>query len=272
RLLMNDKRSSGKRKLSDAALVSSSSSSSSTSPAEPAEPAIKTSKPAMTAATAASKGPVQFGWQNGLKSAMQADRQALFSDDVCVIIADKYPKARHHYLVLPKRQIDSLAQLQRSDASMLKRMLAAAESFIAEKNLLPKSFRFGFHAVPSMSQLHMHVVSQDFVSTCLKTKKHWLSFTTDFFLDCSLLLQLLESADSSQVASTVEEPRQHPQQHLISSGRLGIRGSGPSASLAIDRAWFSSLTKAGELKCNQCARVAKNMPDLKAHLAGHERT
>lgn len=31
------------------------------------------------------------------------------------------------------------------------------------------------------SLLHMHVISQDFKSECLKTKKHWNSFTTDFF-------------------------------------------------------------------------------------------
>ena len=34
-------------------------------------------------------------------------------------------------------------------------------------------FRAGFHAVPSVRQLHMHVVSQDFDSAWLKNKKHW---------------------------------------------------------------------------------------------------
>jgi len=33
------------------------------------------------------------------------------------------------------------------------------------------------------SQLHMHVISQDFNSPCLKTKKHWNSFTTEYFID-----------------------------------------------------------------------------------------
>lgn len=33
------------------------------------------------------------------------------------------------------------------------------------------------------SQLHMHVISQDFSSPFLKTKKHWNSFTTDYFVD-----------------------------------------------------------------------------------------
>lgn len=33
------------------------------------------------------------------------------------------------------------------------------------------------------SHLHMHVISQDFDSPCLKNKTHWNSFTTDFFRD-----------------------------------------------------------------------------------------
>jgi len=47
------------------------------------------------------------------------------------------------------------------------------------------------------SQLHMHVISQDFNSASLKTKKHWNSFTTEYFIDshgewfatCSVLTQ-----------------------------------------------------------------------------------
>lgn len=43
--------------------------------------------------------------------------------------------------------------------------------------------RIGFHAKPSMDHLHLHVVSTDFVSTFMKTKKHWNSFNTEHFLD-----------------------------------------------------------------------------------------
>jgi hypothetical protein len=44
-------------------------------------------------------------------------------------------------------------------------------------------FRYGFHAIPSLSLLHMHVISQDFISDSLKTVcqikfqfKHFLNF------------------------------------------------------------------------------------------------
>lgn len=33
------------------------------------------------------------------------------------------------------------------------------------------------------SHVHLHVISQDFDSPCLKNKKHWNSFTTDYFIE-----------------------------------------------------------------------------------------
>lgn len=33
------------------------------------------------------------------------------------------------------------------------------------------------------SHVHLHVISQDFDSPCLKNKKHWNSFTTDYFME-----------------------------------------------------------------------------------------
>ena len=70
------------------------------------------------------------------------------------------------------------------------------------------TIRVGYHSVPSMRPLHLHIISQvsvcvkglwcecrcrsddllcwwcgqDFVSPAMKTKKHYLSFTTAFFL------------------------------------------------------------------------------------------
>lgn len=42
-------------------------------------------------------------------------------------------------------------------------------------------FSIGYHASPSMQQAHLHVISRDYDSACLKTKTHWNSFTTPFF-------------------------------------------------------------------------------------------
>lgn len=42
--------------------------------------------------------------------------------------------------------------------------------------------RVGVHAVPSMNHLHVHVMSRDMHSERMKHRKHYNSFTTDFFV------------------------------------------------------------------------------------------
>jgi aprataxin len=46
----------------------------------------------------------------------------------------------------------------------------------------------GFHGRPSMRQLHLHVISDDFDNKCLKNPKHYNSFTTSYFIDGDVFL------------------------------------------------------------------------------------
>ena len=91
---------------------------------------------------------------------------------------DKYPKARCHFLVMPHARPD-LADarcLTQADVPLLDGTVAAADALLEEmcrarSDTRRGAFKMGFRAVPSMDRLHMHVVSQDFDSTCLKNKK-----------------------------------------------------------------------------------------------------
>lgn len=40
----------------------------------------------------------------------------------------------------------------------------------------------GFHTHPSMNHLHIHILSRDMHSTCMKHKKHYLSFNSSFLV------------------------------------------------------------------------------------------
>lgn len=53
----------------------------------------------------------------------------------------------------------------------------------------------GFHAVPSMATVHMHVLSEDLVSPRLKNAKHYNSFhpTHGFWLSLSTVADLVEA-------------------------------------------------------------------------------
>lgn len=75
-----------------------------------------------------------------------------------------------------------LLQLTRNHLDLLKEMYLMAVNVIEVKGQKLDDFKIGYHAVPSMLQVHVHVISTDFNSPSLKTKKHWNSFTTDYFM------------------------------------------------------------------------------------------
>ena len=112
-------------------------------------------------------------------------------------------------------------------------MLEAAKK--ATCDIQNVEFLFGFHSCPSMDGLHLHAISQDFCSPCLKTKRHYNSFTTPFFVEASLVL------------STLKDGR----------------------PVLVDKAESESLLRL-PLKCHVCGEKAKNMPALKRHLAAHQ--
>ena len=119
--------------------------------------------------------------------------------------------------------------------TLIEDMIAKAQEKIIDTNP-DDTFKMGFHAIPSMAQVHMHVISQDFHSPCLKTKKHWNSFNTEYFIPVEKLLELLKNHGT--VGSKI---RQENKGELLKT----------------------------DLQCNQCDRKAKNMPDLKSHLEKH---
>ncbi|CAG8687912.1 11800_t:CDS:10, partial [Funneliformis mosseae] len=115
-------------------------------------------------------------------------------DDESVIIYDKYPKAKKHLLVIPRKRIDNIEELKKQDLELIKKLKEKGQEIIEKmKQENPKlGFRMGFHVIQSLKQLHMHVISQDFISSYLKNKKHWNSFTTEFFKDVEEIEKKLE--------------------------------------------------------------------------------
>ncbi|KFM80745.1 Aprataxin, partial [Stegodyphus mimosarum] len=96
-------------------------------------------------------------------------------------------------------------------------------------------FRIGYHAVPSMSHLHLHVISQDFDSPCLKTKVHWNSFTTRYFIESKDIIKQLKTQGSVQL---------------------------------IDPETAKELLKQ-PLRCHVCRKELPTIPKLKDHVLVH---
>ncbi|GFY75776.1 aprataxin [Trichonephila inaurata madagascariensis] len=170
-------------------------------------------------------------WSQGLKASMEDPNLIVDSDDLIVIIKDKYPKAQHHYLILPKQNIPNLKSVSKDYLSLLKHMHEKAEELIAKSNNKHK-FQIGYHAVPSMSHLHLHVISQDFDSPCLKTKTHWNSFTSEYFISSKSIMKQLET-----------------------DGKIKLMD--PNAS--------KELLKQS-LRCHVCKKELPTMPKLKDHI------
>ncbi|KAL3906476.1 MAG: hypothetical protein SGPRY_010535, partial [Prymnesium sp.] len=152
-----------------------------------------------------------------------------------VVAYDLFPKAKVHLLIMPRLPISGPSQLRREHVPMLGRMQSLArwlESRIRMQYPQLAPMRAGFHSVPSMRQLHMHLLSLDYASDSLKSKKHFNSFATDFFV-----------------------PPASWERMLLECGELSIDKHAQELKLK------------QEMQCPFTAVPLKNMPTLKAHLA-----
>ncbi|XP_029356276.1 aprataxin isoform X3 [Echeneis naucrates] len=172
-------------------------------------------------------------WSQGLKSSMHDPKMQVYKDDRVVVIKDKYPKARYHWLVLPWQSIPSLKALREEHRDLVKHMQQVADQMVQQCPDASSRFRTGYHAIPSMSHVHLHVISQDFDSPCLKNKKHWNSFTTDYFIESQDIIQMLET-----------------------NGRVTVK-EGSSELLKLP------------LRCHMCHKELLTIPTLKEHLKSH---
>ncbi|KAK0636834.1 HIT-like domain-containing protein [Bombardia bombarda] len=145
-------------------------------------------------------------------------QQALRVTPNTVLIKDSFPKATVHLLLLPRSSAhynlhpheafndaaflammkDEAASAARLAAAELSRQLssfsassaarnAAMDAGVSSEELPPgrdylSDIRIGVHAHPSMSHLHVHIISKDMHSEKTKHRKHYNSFNTPFFI------------------------------------------------------------------------------------------
>lgn len=132
----------------------------------------------------------------------------LYFDDTVTIIKDQFNKSEYHLLILPRDPEITIKHPSIAIASELKNTILPKyirwcqnyiyESFIEKFEILTKDLigkdlfinkfiKVGVHSVPSMKNLHIHVITKDFHSMKLKNKKHYNSFNTSFFIEYNRL-------------------------------------------------------------------------------------
>ena len=117
-----------------------------------------------------------------------------------VIIRDKFPKSKHHYLIIARQGATeeakpplSVLHLEKRHLPLLQTYKAQSEKLMAKHIDLPTSaWQVGFHAIPSLYPLHLHVMTRDLDSPLIKNKHHWHSFSTAFFLPLSRVTASIE--------------------------------------------------------------------------------
>lgn len=141
---------------------------------------------------------------------------------------------------------------------LLRHMIEVGDALIAhiksmEPSLRHLTFQVGFHAVPSLKHLHMHVMSQDFErSPAMKHKKHYLSFTAPyFFLHATTVLRAIEAELQKNHSSTGPEPSKSTRLHRLI-------GTWTAAGTLIEQP--------NDIRCYWCNAQVKTMPALRLHL------
>jgi len=172
-----------------------------------------------------------------------------------VTLYDGFPKSRFHLLVMPRQRIATVRDLRAEHLPLL-RQLSAYTAWILE-NLASQhpdcTWRHGVHAEPSILQLHIHVLSQDFRSPRLKHKKHFNSFQHPFLVPLDSVLEDVEADGCALRDVTKAVAEQWLKQDLRCSGCHAEFGSrfanlarhlatcGPPPSALPPQRWRSSV-------------------------------
>ncbi|CAE6459422.1 unnamed protein product [Rhizoctonia solani] len=194
----------------------------------------------------------------------------LSESEHCITIFDKYPKAMFHFLILPKLSETisasatiNLATFLRWDKQIaleylqhMTRDTETAKSMIEDEMMKQHGFKWdiliGFHAVPSLDHVHLHVLSSDLCSPALKKKHHYNSFRPDlgFFLHLEDVLKWFDfpAATPFSKGPTFESPF-----------NLELK------KIAVPAQKYEPLLKKN-LECFKCQETFKTIPQLKTHL------
>jgi aprataxin len=189
--------------------------------------------------------PVAFGVQAGgawdsalidIVTSLNSDtnkRRTFYVDNKIAVVYDPYAKAKVHLLCIMRSNIDGPTNLKAEHVELLEHAHEIASRIVPhlKKQLPTLDFQIGYHAIPSMKRLHFHIISNDFISVSIKNKKHWNSFTTEFFLSCDHILNELKT----------------------------------KGKITIDKKKYEEILKK-DLQCHRCHIPQKNIPKLKEHI------
>ncbi|KAI5967682.1 HNT3 [Candida margitis] len=214
----------------------------------------------------------------------------LFHDENVVIIKDMFPKSIRHVLVLPRDpQVTHKHPLEAFNSKykdfsgeelyeMIEEYVEKAKDLIVgslckkleikdavEVQELRNTFiKAGVHSIPSLNNLHIHVITQDFHSPKMKNKKHYNSFTTKFFVDFEQLNPLYNEAYNRMI----NRNDNFDSESDTSSAELQDSDKPDFIKHTRSTTVLNDMIKSTPFKCTQCSETfGHSMVKLKEHLS-----
>ena len=90
--------------------------------------------------------------------------EVLYEDDRIMAFKDISPQAPVHFLIVPKRHIDNLMEIDENDKEMLGHMLFCAQKVAKEHGCEEKGARFVFNCKTdggqTVNHLHLHILGK----------------------------------------------------------------------------------------------------------------
>ncbi|KAH8399513.1 hypothetical protein KR215_012136 [Drosophila sulfurigaster] len=178
-------------------------------------------------------------FQRGLLTRkMEAGEDVVMETNQAAVLRNvDVPKAKYHFVVLPKEDIVNVTALTRKHLDLLDHMLELAVQTIEQQTQLQLSnFLIGFKMDAFMNRLNMHVISKDFCADTMSRNQHWNTFNTELFITFQTV-------------------------HALINFKGFIEPMSPERA--------ESLRKAFPVQCNQCSFKTGNFPKFKDHLEYH---
>jgi len=95
-----------------------------------------------------------------IRKEIQAD--ILYEDELCLAFRDVNPVSPSHILIIPKKTIPSLKEIEAEDKELLGHMLLCCSEIAREQNIADEGYRVvintGENGCQSVFQLHMHLL------------------------------------------------------------------------------------------------------------------
>lgn len=86
----------------------------------------------------------------------------VYEDDLCISFRDIDPKAPQHILIVPKKEIKSLADVTEGDAPLLGHLLLKASQIAKEQDISDSGYRIVVNTNKEggqeVSHLHLHIL------------------------------------------------------------------------------------------------------------------